>query len=353
MKDFIIGRKRRSREGYRLDSVPPQKIMEIEIIAEPSIPQKFLQQAFQTLRQTLGANSSEHVEIHHETHLLPLTAEAEINIEESVGYRQASASKDYCVIVVDMPLTLHGKLVTAKSIRRSNTLVVSYPALGIWKEEKRFSAVVTDFILGYQGDYAHPGRLRPSFPRRLHISARTVLGMVKANQPFHSLLALSGALAGALTAGVFGIFYSSIWEMAQSLSVIRLSLIAVTSISLMTTWLMISHKLWSHQNPKTPQWLVKLYNLSAISTLLIVIAASYIFLLLMVFLGALIIISPDFMEQTVQSYPGLSLYFRIAWLSASMGIIAGGIGSGFDSSIELKKMTQSGSYQQRICAEEE
>src|SRR5690606_26889291 len=60
---------------------------------------------------------------------------------------------------------------------------------------------------------------------------RTVLGMVMTNAPWATVRKLSSALAAASAAGAFGIFYSSIWQMAAALSTPRLLLIGLLAMT--------------------------------------------------------------------------------------------------------------------------
>lgn len=43
------------------------------------------------------------------------------------------------------------------------------------------------------------------------------------------------------------------------------------------------------------------------------------------------VIDPGFMSQTIQAPAAITRYLDIAWPSAAMGVVAGALGSNFDS----------------------
>src|SRR5699024_8264109 len=75
---------------------------------------------------------------------------------------------------------------------------------------------------------------------------RLIGGMVRANRPWRLVPTLSGALAAAIGTAAFGVFYSSIWEMAVAMSNLRLLWIAVTAVAAMSAWLIIAYR-WAEQ----------------------------------------------------------------------------------------------------------
>ncbi|OLT33480.1 hypothetical protein BJF84_22190 [Rhodococcus sp. CUA-806] len=71
--------------------------------------------------------------------------------------------------------------------------------------------------------------------------------MIRCNRPWRLVPTLSGALAAASAASAFGVFYASIWQMASSMTLARLTVIGVLAVVAMTIWLIFPHGLWEHR----------------------------------------------------------------------------------------------------------
>lgn len=109
------------------------------------------------------------------------------------------------------------------------------------------------------------------------------------------------------------------------------------AIALMVLWLMYNNRLWDRPVSKNRAWLITLYNVSTVVTLLLCVIMLFAALLVFTLVGGLVIISPEFMEQILGYEVGFTDYLRIAWLSASMGVIGGGLGSSFDSEEDIRR----------------
>ncbi|MDN5655056.1 MAG: hypothetical protein L0G46_08230, partial [Kocuria sp.] len=169
-----------------------------------------------------------------------------------------------------------------------------------------------------------------------------------ANDPWRTVPKLSGALAAASATGAFGIFYSSIWQMSTYLSTLRLLSIGAVAIVVMVSWLVVSHKLWDKPVSEGLATVVMYYNLSTVLTLLVTVLALYATLGILILLGGLVVIDPEFMGQQIQQKAIFSNYLDIAWLSAAMGVVAGGIGASFDSDLDVQRLTHGQRMRQRV-----
>lgn len=182
---------------------------------------------------------------------------------------------------------------------------------------------------------------------------RTILGMTVANDPFRTVPKLSGALAGAAAVGAFGIFYYSIWQMADALSTVRLLSIGVAAILSMVVWLIFTNRLWDKPTSRHLARVMWLYNGSTVLTLLISVSVLYAALVITILVGALVVIDPDFLAELIGNEISFFNYLDIAWLSAAMGVVAGAIGSTFDSSTDIRRITHGQRESQRRYTEEE
>lgn len=58
-------------------------------------------------------------------------------------------------------------------------------------------------------------------------------------------------------------------------------------------------------------------------------------------------IDPDYMAGIMEEPVGLSNYVDLAWLGAAMGVVAGGLGTSFDESTDLRQLTHGRREMQR------
>lgn len=128
--------------------------------------------------------------------------------------------------------------------------------------------------------------------------------------------------------------------MAHHLSTARLISIGLIVIAVMAGWLIIINQLWDRSVKERLAQVVVCYNLSTVLTLLLCVGALYALLVTGILLGSLIVTNPEFMAQViVRPNASFTNYLDIAWLSAAMGVVAGALGSSFDSDVDLKNLT--------------
>lgn len=156
---------------------------------------------------------------------------------------------------------------------------------------------------------------------------RLVSGMIRCNRPWRLVPTLSGALAAASAASAFGVFYASIWQMAASMSLGRLAMIGLTAVIAMTVWVIFPNGLWerrSFRSSTIDRWM---YNAATVGTVLTGALCMYALLFAVVLGSAAVVISPEFLAMQIGRTATLGDYFSLAWLAASLGTVAGAVGS--------------------------
>ncbi|GAB3702860.1 hypothetical protein GCM10027595_17450 [Corynebacterium nasicanis] len=171
------------------------------------------------------------------------------------------------------------------------------------------------------------------------LTLRMVLGMIRSNGPGRLLPVLSSALAAMVATGGFGIFYGSIWQLAEELTWGRLLLISVFAVVAFTAWLIVHNRLWQRRHTQESRWRENVDNLATIGTIgltaLILHAAVWLVLLL----ASVVVIPRAYLEGELERDVGMLTYCSIAWLSASLGAMAGALGSNFDRDVEIRSAT--------------
>ena len=129
-------------------------------------------------------------------------------------------------------------------------------------------------------------------------------------------------------------------------------LITVGAISVMVLWLLFTNRLWERRGKDGSLTEAAMYNVSTLATLLVAVAVLYAALFAGILVAALVVIESGFMEQTIGTSVSLMNYVDIAWLSASMGTVAGALGSNFDSTADVRSLTHGSRYAQRFQAQD-
>lgn len=345
------------------------------LAVEPGHPRRHVTAVRRSIEDRLRERCHREVEVTVREQALGIRPDNTLDLASAGRIDGENDGADAVVVVTEIPRRSEGRPLVAEVVASHRVAVVSLPTLGLVGVRSRLGALLVDLaedLLGAGADDEGGGR-----PERPHRSAggrwgttrgdahpvlraprglgglRTVLGMVAANEPARTAPRLSGALAAAAATGAFGIFYNSIWVMADRLSAARLALVAVLAVVSMVAWLVVRNRLWDRPVRSRLATVVLLYNLSTVVTLTFVITGLYLLLVVLILVAGVIVIDPGFMESVIGHPPGVGGYLDVAWLSAAMGVVAGGLGSGFDSETDLRRLTHGARERQRKYTEED
>lgn len=336
------------------DDMPPKGIS-VVVLADPGRCTLGAKSAQETLQKELtrmfGAAT---VEV--KSQLIGVSEANTLEMSTPGSVRSDDAGIDIVLMLTEMPRRSEGRPLIAEVFDEEQAAVLSYPALGVLSSTKRLTSVMMGCVLQLTGAGTAEERSRytlrwnrwsdPSEEHDAHLLAnpgtgvpRTILGMVATNAPWRAIPKLSSALAAASATGAFGIFYSNIWEMSAALSTPRLLMIGLLAMTLMVVWLIVSGGLWERAVKEDPATVHLYYNLSTVLTLFLCVLVLYVTMVVLIFLAGLVVIDPDFMESVIKRPAGLDRYLDIAWLSAALGVVAGGLGASFDDETELRSLT--------------
>ena len=168
-----------------------------------------------------------------------------------------------------------------------------------------------------------------------------LLGMVRSNRPWRLVPSLESATATAAATAAFPMFYSGLWPMADMLHPGRLVLISALAISAMVAWFICYNRLWDRPSGHRKRGEAVLFNTSTVITLAIGVAVMYVVLFSVIMVVGLTVIDGRYLQSQLGHPAGPSAYVRIVWLACSMGIIAGALGSSFDSEEAVRRAVYS------------
>lgn len=344
---------------------PPR--LRLLILADPGLPSHRLSRVRARLEHGLARELEMPVAVRCEPYLAPITSDNTLDVADVDAKLDEEDHADLVVLFTEMPRhDTHA--VMAEVMRERRLAVLSWPALGVLSGATRLTRVLAGCVLQSHVLPEVPERVRarvrdqhwaevPGEGDRVRLRAprilgglRTVVGMVATNEPWRTAPKLSRALAAASATGAFGIFYSSIWQMSDALSTPRLLGIGVLAMVTMVAWLLVSNRLWEKPKLETRTRVELLYNLSTVLTMLLCVAGLYLVLALLILVGGLVVIDPHFMAGMIEHPVDFGNYLDIAWLSAAMGVVAGALGSSFDSEDELRRVTHGRRELDRLVA---
>lgn len=316
-----------------------------------------------------GEGWSRGAEIVHQQALIPLRKDHTLDLDSVQDWARQDKA-DVSIVITEIPRMAGNRPKLAELHFSENLAIISFPALGpagvrkaLRRELKRcVDALLADSVeeacadgglatevydqRGRETYYTSPKGLLPG-------RTWTTLGMVAANEPLAALPKLSGVFAAAAATGAFGVFFSTIWEMATFLPEWRLALVSVLAVVLIVLWLILSNRLWDRPGAMNGKREALMYNASTVVSLAFAVAVLYVSLFTAILLIGLLLIDPEFMSNTIGEEADFTNYIDIAWLSASMGTVAGAIGSNFDSEANLKNLTQGSRELQRYPRDDE
>jgi hypothetical protein len=113
-------------------------------------------------------------------------------------------------------------------------------------------------------------------------------------------------------------------------------------MGLMVTWLMLDHHLWTSP---AQSGRARLYNASTVLTLLIGVLCMYAGVFAVVLAASTFTMDPGYFRTQIARPPHLTDYLTITWLATSMSIVAGALGTGFETEDAVRQAAYS--YRER------
>lgn len=302
-------------------------------------------------------------------HTLPLEGNGEIPMHRLAAQSEHHHA-DAVVLLTDLPRRLGTQPVVAEYSRTGAVALVSLPALGSVAVTHKARDLLIH-LLAHQLRLTPAAAARAGSPARVptwiqklatptrHVDSqadgidgylaliglrgrvRLLAGMVRDNRPWRLVPQLASATAAAAATAAFGIFYSSIWNMADALPLWRLALITLVAITALVAWLLFYNHLWDRPATLGDRKKAVLYNAATVLTLLTGVGCMYAMLYLLAFTAAVAVIDVNYLQTQLHHAAGIGDYARLTWLACSMGIVAGALGSSLEGEDAVRRATYS------------
>ncbi|MPY96633.1 MAG: DUF2267 domain-containing protein [Actinophytocola sp.] len=361
--------------GHNADTASPEEVV-VGVICDPGSPGEVMESLIDGLPDALAERVDGAVRWRFEVRCedLPLDDTGTIPVAAEARKRRKAEGWDYVLFLTDLPRTKRKRPMLAKVNIKQRAGLVSLPAIGWFRLQRpvrdTFVHLLGTLVNGASpdgGSGKHRIRRRPteiaSPVRQLPFSdqdadlylvlagargwSRLLFGMVRDNRPWRLVPGLSKALAAALAAAAFGIFFSTIWTLADSLSATRLTLVSAAAVTAMIVWLITHHRLWDRPRRAADRGDAVLYNTASVLTLFLGASCMYAVLFTALLLAALIIIPGGYFQSQLGHPVGFGDYLGIVWLASSLGTFAGAIGSTLETPEDLRRAAYSRRERQR------
>lgn len=352
----------------------------IGLLADPDLPSTVADRLRDTLAATLaddvaGAAVRWRIEVVCDAFEARSTS---VRLFDRARERVRTTDWDLAVCLTDAPLYDASGVVLAAVGADDATAVVSLPALGGVAVVSRTRRLVATLVEHLAVDVLRPDQARPPLraepllrrARTLRTAGTTdsdiggeivvghrfgtlrlLLGMIRANRPWQLVWGLSAALGGALAGGAFGVLYSNIWSLADSLPPWRLALVCLGAVAIYIVWIITRHGLWQPPTTSSRRDDART-SLRNAGTLLTVATGACVFVLTLfavILLACVLVITPAYLAETLGHPVGFTDYLQIALMATVVGTVAGAVGSGLEDDTTIRHATYG--YRERQRAE--
>jgi hypothetical protein len=332
--------------------------MALGLLSDPDLPVELAEQLAGELPELLAERLDNQVAWQVQVLSERFDLGDEARLLEFAAQRRAREGWDLVVCLTDLPRRSGLRPIVAEASVSDGVALASLPALGARQLYQRARALVIGLVAelavesleqsragqdpGSRSRLRVAGPIRRVVPSDAGVDVRLLLpgvrgqtrllaGMVRANRPWRLITGLSGALAAALAAGAFAVVTSDIWQLADSLDPLRLSVATVFSVGAMVAWLIIDHELWERPGGRVARDRARLFNAATVLTVVLGVGCLYVALLVATLAAAWFLVTGELLSQSLQHRVDWPDYVTIAWLASSIATVGGALGSGLES----------------------
>jgi hypothetical protein len=336
--------------------------LDVIILSDPDLAADLADRLVGELPELLSQRISDEVTWRVGEVLNPLAGDEQVNVDlmvEVVGKRMPELGWDYGVCLTDLPRRAGRRPVVAELSADNGIALVSLPAFGSVRLYPRVREAVVHLIGELHGSAyparAHPlGRSEPGDGSGLLFVVpgargrlRLLAGMVRANRPWRLFLGLSKTLAGVFAVAAFALLQSDVWRIATTLGPLRQTIVAVTAVAALVTWLVVDHELWERPSGAGRRARAVLYNTATSITVTLGVLCLYAALLLPLTAVLLLVLSPPVLANALGHAPGWADYAAISWFATSASMVGGALGAGLEDDAAVRRAAYGERQRQR------
>jgi hypothetical protein len=311
------------------------------------------------LRETIDSSKTWEVNVVAD----PLTGSnvAISDVLTEIARKKSTYEWDYAISLTDLPIRQDDRIIISRTGGGLDVAVISIPPLGAFRVRQRALRMILEVMddlsrgtlavdagarflqpsqaqRGYTDDSDRERNLRYTAPPiRGHI--RLLAGMVYANRPWRLFPSFKTTVATAFATGGYGLIFTTLWEIGNAYGYARLVTLMLAAMTFLVVWIVLSHDLWETRDEGISRYLRSLYNASTVLTIATGVVFYYVIIFLLLLLAAFIYIPMPMLESTLGHTVTPVNYVRIAWVTASVATIGGGIGAGLEDTEAVRNAT--------------
>jgi hypothetical protein len=341
--------------------------VKLGLIVSPAIDQDVAEAIREELQEALAER---YPEVSWDIHLArEALAPPPVHLTELVSAareRLLAEDWDLALVITELPLRLARRPLLSHASRTHGVALVSLPALGVVRRQRRIRSALLDAVATLIGDRPEERRGRRSPAARLGVerrlaelasdidedsdaqgvtfiarvlsgNIRLLVGMVAANHPSRLVSHLSRAMLGAVAALVFTLVQVETWKIAASLGPIRLLIPAVASVGAAVAALIIAHNLWERAPEPRAREQVALFNLATTATVIFGVGTLYLSVFVISLLGAAVLVEPSLYSEAAGRDVNVWDWVRLALLASTLGTVGGALGSTLETDERVRE----------------
>jgi uncharacterized membrane protein len=289
------------------------------------------------------------------------------DLVEAVRRQLLERDWDLGIGLTNLPLRAGRRPVSAHANATHHVGLVSIPALGAVRRERRLKEAVARVVDGLLGEAVSGPAAAGGGARNARMAARLrelgspigrakvrddgtirfvgavlrgnlrlLVGMVRANEPSRIITRLSRALVAALGTGAFALATADVWVLATGMGWPRLIALALASVVVTCLALVLAHGLWERAHDPVARERVVLFNLATVATVALGVLALWGALFAGSAIGGVGLIPPGIFEDQLGRSVGVGEYLKLFVLIATLATIGGALGSMIESDLAVR-----------------
>lgn len=133
------------------------------------------------------------------------------------------------------------------------------------------------------------------------------------------------------------------WELSVIYSPFRLILLMIIAILGMAGWLLYAHQLLERKSAKSQRVYRYIYNSTTLVTLSVITLMNYFILYILLIISITLFVPVDLFNSWTSAKAQFTFtnYLRLIWFVASLGLLAGAMGSTVEDEEKIRRITYS------------
>lgn len=270
---------------------------------------------------------------------------------------------DYVICLTDLPSISDNKVVISDYNNDKQVAMLSLPSLGFMGLNSKLVKTVTSLIeqLYYEDPKSKNAphrfvRMKSVEPnedeseKRRYINTLFIIswiqligGLTRANQPWKNIFNFKKIISVAFATGTYISIFSMPWELSVIYSPFRLILLMIIAILGMAGWLLYAHQLLERKTAKSQRVYRYIYNSTTLVTLSVITLMNYFILYILLIISITLFVPVDLFNSWTSAKAQFTFtnYLRLIWFVASLGLLAGAMGSTVEDEEKIRRITYS------------